>query len=94
MRRNTILGIEIAGTETNTTTPRGLLLQAWHDRLELPCRWSPHHEEMSTKWVALTHTSFYEDRLWETVGFPPRWAGRHSQDDAPFFWRAPPTIRL
>jgi hypothetical protein len=84
MQRDTILGTGTAGTETNTT-PRGLLLRAWHDHLELPCRWSPHHEEMSVEWVALTHTSFYEGRLRETTEFPPRWAGQHSRNGAPFF---------
>jgi hypothetical protein len=85
MQWDTILSTRINGTETNTTTPRGLLLRAWPDHPELPCRWSPHHEEMSVEWVALTRTSFYEGRLWITMGFPPRWAGRHSQDGATFF---------
>jgi hypothetical protein len=61
--------------ETNTTTPRGLLLRAWHDNPEHPCRWSPHHEEMSVEWVALTRTSFYEGQPRETAEFPPRWVG-------------------
>jgi hypothetical protein len=49
---------------------------------------------MLVGWVGLTRTSFYEGRLRETAGFPPRWAGQHSQDGAPFFWRVPPNTRL
>jgi hypothetical protein len=58
-QRDTILGIGTARAETNTT-PRGLLLRAWHDHPELHCHWSPHHEEMLAEWVTLTRTSFYE----------------------------------
>jgi hypothetical protein len=84
-RWDTILDTETVGTETNTITPRGLLLQAWHGHPGHPYRWSPRHEVMSGEWVSLTRTSFYEGWLRETMGFPPRWAGRHSRDGAPFF---------
>jgi hypothetical protein len=89
-----ILNTETVGTETNTTTPRGLLVRAWHDHPELPCHWSPRHEEMSVEWVALTRTSFYEGRLRETMEFPPRWTGQHSRGGTPFFWRVPPSTRI